>query len=281
VSLCKFLGSAIIVLLAGVGNASAADVAPPKPAAQESADSIYVTLGIGPEMMPSFPGSKGFRAVPTAHFGWGKTDPFYAPDDGFDVALFNNGTVAFGPVARVREQRSLGNGNANFYGIHDIGWTFEIGGFGELWLADFLRTRAEVRQGVNGHNGLVADVMIDYVYRSGPWTASIGPRLAFGNNTFMRAFFSVTPWEAQLNGRVYPYQANGGLASLGTMLSVKYQFTPTWSFNLFGGYNRLMGSAADSPIPNRLGSSNQWTTGGIIAYTFDLKQAAHSIGFDF
>ncbi|ACB95206.1 MipA/OmpV family protein [Beijerinckia indica] len=264
----------------------AADLTPPKAATpkvttQEAPESWYVTLGLGPEMVPSFPGSKGFRAVPTAHFGWGKSDPFYAPDDGFDIALLDLGWLRAGPDARLRESRTLGNGNANFYGLHNIDWTFEIGGFTEVWLADFLRTRLELRQGVNGHKGLVGDVMIDYVYRQGPWTFSIGPRMALGNNTFMKAFFSVTPQEAALNGRVYPYNAYGGMTSFGALTSIKYQFNEAWSFNLFGGYQRLMESAAESPIPNRLGSSNQYTVGGIIAYTFDLKQATHAIGLDF
>jgi outer membrane scaffolding protein for murein synthesis (MipA/OmpV family) len=123
---------------------------------------------------------------------------------------------------------------------------------------------------VNGHNGLDANVEIDAVERYGPWTLSIGPRLALGNSTFMNAYFGVQPYEAAINKAVYPYQAGGGVTSFGGLAAVKYDFSRNWSVTLFGGYDRYVNSAAESPIPNRLGTNNRFTAGGIVAYSFDF-----------
>ncbi len=87
----------------------------------------------------------------------------------------------------------------------------------------------------------------------------------------MRAYFSVTPSEAFINGRVTPFDAQGGLASVGGFGSIKYDFMPTWSATLFGGYNRLVSNAAASPIPNNLGSLNEFTGGVMVSHTFNLQ----------
>jgi outer membrane protein len=252
------------LVLASVSAASAADVAPaPAP--------LIVTVGLGPQVIPSFPGARTYRVWPTGTLAWrrqGDPDSFTAPDDGFGLAVFDLGWLRAGPVGRVLPRRGLSNGNGNFYGLHNVGWTLEIGGFADLWLAPFLRTRLEVRQGVNGHRGLDANVAIDGIARYGAFTFSLGPRLALGNATFMNAYFGVTPAEAVANGQVGPYQASGGVTSFGGLVSARYDFLPNLSATLYGGYQRLFNSAADSPVPNRLGSLNQWSGGLVFAYSF-------------
>lgn len=252
-----------------VSSAYAADPAPP-PAAPSG---WVVSIGLGPIAIPSFPASGTYRVWPTGTFAWrGPNDPplFSSPDDGFGISLVNFDWVRAGPVARIVPRRGLSNGNGNFVGLPDVGWTLELGGFAEVWLAPFLRTRLELRQGVNGHRGLVGNVAIDGILRYGAFTFSAGPRLALGNDRYMDAYFSVTPAEAAANGIVFPYQASGGVTSLGVFGAVKYDITPAWSVTLFGGYDRFMNSAAASPIPNLLGSNNQYTGGAVLAYTFSL-----------
>lgn len=257
---------------ASTSAALAADLAPPpQPVAPDAG--WVVTLGLGPEVMTSFPGARTVTPWATGNIAWrrpGEPLPFSAPDDGFGVALLDYGWIKAGPVGRILSERGLSNGNGSFYGLPNVNWTLELGGFLELWLSDNLRTRLELRQGVNGHQGLDANVAIDAVERYGAFTFSIGPRLALGDNQFMSAYFSVTPAEALANGRVFPYQAYGGVTSLGGLAAVKYDFTPTWSATVFGGYDRLVNSAAESPIPNRLGSLNEFSAGVILAYSFNF-----------
>jgi outer membrane scaffolding protein for murein synthesis (MipA/OmpV family) len=261
-------GAALLSVCASA--ASAADFAP-APAPQPS--SLTVSLGLGPQVIPSFPASKTYRVWPTGTLSWrrpGDPPAFSAPDDGFGIALLDLGWLRAGPVARLLPRRGLSNGNGNFYGLPNVGWTLEIGGFTEVWLAPFLRTRFELRQGVNGHHGLDANVGIDAIAKFGVLTVSAGPRLALGNTTFMNAYFSVTPVEAVANGKVGAYQATGGVTSFGGLIAAKYEFLPNLSATLYGGYDRLVNSAAASPIPNQLGSLNRWSGGVVFAYSFTV-----------
>jgi len=269
------------VLLATAASSSfAADLAA-TPAPLPVPEGWLVEIGAGPEVSPSFPGAKTYRVLPTGNVAWhraGTPEPFASPDDGFGIGLLDLGWLQAGPVARFVAQRGLSNGNGNFVGLHNVGWTGEIGGFAQVWLwPEHLRIRSEVRQAVNGHKGLDGNLQIDLVQAFGPALFSIGPRMAFGNSTYMNAYFSVSPAEAAVNGLVTPYTASGGITSVGAFASVKYHFTPAWSATLFGGYDRLVNSAGASPIPNRLGSVNQFTAGLTLNYAFSL--ASLGLGF--
>ena len=250
----------------------AADLAPPPVAPADTG--WLVTIGAGPQALRSFPGAGTYIAAPIGHFDYRRAnepESFYAPDDGFGVALLNLGWIKAGPVGGFVPRRGLSNGNGNFYGLHNVDLTIQGGGFVEIWLADFLRTRLELRQAFNGNHGLQGNVAIDAVERFGPATLSIGPRMVLGNGTFMNAYFSVTPFEAAANGRVTPFQASGGVMSVGGLASAKFDISRNWSVSIFGGYQRLVNSAAESPIPNKLGSLNAASAGGILAYSFDFK----------
>ena len=240
--------------------------APPPPGWQ-------ITVGLGPELQTAFPGARAVTVWPTGTLDVrrpGEPIPFSSPDDGFGIPLLDYGWIKAGPVGRIVPSRGTSNGNGAFYGLPYVGWTLELGVYGELWLGEHFRARAEVRQGVNGHDGLDSNIAFDAVQRWGAFTFAIGPRLQLGDTQYMNAYFSVTPAQAFINGRVTPYQAYGGLASAGVLGSVKYEFMPTWSATVFGGYNRLVASAAASPVPNNLGSLNEYQAGLVIAHTFNL-----------
>ena len=259
--------------------ASAAEPASPPP----PPEGWIITLGIGPNVFTSFPGAKSVSIWPTGYITYyrpGEPEPFVSPDDGFGIALLDLPWLKVGPVARFISERTLsgafgtiGNNN-NFFGLHDVGFTAELGGFLELWPADFLRLRFEGRQGVSGADGFDANLEFDLVGRYGLFTISAGPRLQFGDTRFVSAYFSVAPAEAFLNKLafpsqgLFPYQAHGGLVSVGGFGAIKYDFMPNWSATAFGGAVRFVDSAGASPIPNRLGSLNNFSAGVIIAYSF-------------
>jgi len=263
------LGAASFCVAANLVPADAADLTMPA-----NSPGWFVTIGAGSIGAPTFPGSKTWEAFPTGYFDYrraGDPAPFLSPDDGFGIPLFNLGWLKAGPVGRFVPARGLRNGNEDFYGLHNVGWSLELGGFAEVWMADnHLRTRLELRQAVNGNNGLDANVAIDGVVRTGPWIFSLGPRVQLGNSTYMNAYFGVTPYEASINKIVTPYRAYGGVTSFGGEAAVKYTLSRNWSATIFGGYNRFVNSAAESPIPNKLGSLNQFTAGGRIDYSFDF-----------
>ncbi len=267
--------SLLIGALAAVsssGFALAADLPSTKsPAPFDAPPQWFLTVGLGPEVVNQFPGSKTYTVVPNGYIYRGHPgdpEPFIAPDDGFTIGLLDYGWFKAGPAARYVGRRGLSDGNGNFFGLHNVDGSIELGGFAEAWAYDMFRAHAEVRQSVNGNHGLEANLSLDAVGRYGPWTLSAGPRFGFGNSTFMHAYYSVTPLESIVNGRVSPYLASGGFDSVGGLVSAKYKFSPSWAATVYGGYNRLVGSAGSSPISNNLGSKDEFSGGVTIAYTF-------------
>lgn len=219
---------------------------------------------------PSYPGADdwSFIGFPSVSFRRaGTVERFSAPDDGLSFSFLDDSAFRFGVVGRFQGGRYLQD-DRRLFGLEKIDWAVEPGLFVEYWPVEFLRARVEVRRGVNGHEGFVADLGLDLVQRFGALTVSAGPRLALGDSEFTQTYFGVTPVEAALNGQVTPYDPSGGITSVGANASASYNWSEQWSTTAFISYERLVGDAADSPIVRRFGSENQVGVGLTISYSF-------------
>jgi outer membrane protein len=220
---------------------------------------------------PSYPGADDFSVYgfPSVSFRRaGTPQRFSAPDDGVSFSFLDDSAFRIGVVGRYQGGRYLQD-DRRLFGLDKINWAVEPGVFVEYWPVEFLRARAEIRRGFNGHDGFVADLGIDYVQRFGAFTLSVGPRLALGDSNFTRTYFGVTPFEAALNGQVTPYRPSGGITSVGAIAGLSYDWSAAWSTTAFVSYNRLVGDAADSPIVKRFGSENQIGLGLTVSYSFN------------
>jgi len=256
--IAKFLAAllAASLVLAGAG-ALAADSPPPPaspPAPAAGPDGYIVTLQAIGAVAPSFPGSAVVRPYPfpgVSVRGIGEPERFSAPDDGFGVPVIDADGL---------------------FGLHHVGITHEVGGFAEYFAFDHFRARAELRQAVDGHDGFVASLGADFFGESNSFRLSLGPRLNLGDNRYANAYFSVTPVEAILNGRLEPYQATGGFTSAGGVATVRYDFTPNLNATIYTGLQRLTGSVGGSPIPNMVGSRDQFTAGVSVSRSFEVAK---------
>jgi outer membrane protein len=236
-----------------------------------SPDGWVVTLKGNVRVGPSYPGADDmdFVAFPSVSFRRAGTPQRYsAPDDGLSFSFVEQSSLTAGFVGRYQGGRYLQN-DRRLFGLDKINWAVEPGLFVEYWPVEFLRARAELRHGINGHDGFVADFGLDVVQRYGAFTVSIGPRLALGDSSFTRTYFGVTPYEAALNGQVTPYRPSGGITSVGVTSGVTYDWSDQWSTTGFVSYERLVGDASDSPIVKRFGSQNQVGAGLTVSYSFD------------
>ncbi|MBY6243142.1 MipA/OmpV family protein [Methylosinus sp. Sm6] len=253
-------------LLAGASAGHAGD----SPMAAVPGGWIVTLRGIG-ALAPSFPGSARLRPYPFPAIDIrriGEPELFSTPDDGFGFALVDTHGLRFGPVANFVFKRGQRDG---LTGVHSVSLTHEIGGFIEYRAGDHFRTRAELRQGIDGHEGFVAALGADIFGGDGRATVSIGPRISLGDNRYANAYFSVTPAESALNGRLAPYEATGGFTSAGGLATFRYDFTKDLNATIYGGLQRLTGSVGASPIPSDLGSRNQFTAGLSIAKSFEIR----------
>jgi outer membrane scaffolding protein for murein synthesis (MipA/OmpV family) len=233
-----------------------------------------VTVRAIAAVAPSYPGSGTLRPYPFPSIDIrrvGDPELFSTPDDSFGFALVDYQGFRAGPVANFVFKRGQRDG---LVGMRPVSLTHEIGGFLEFRTGEHFRTRVELRQGVDGHEGFVAALGADLFGGDGRATVSIGPRFSLGDNRYANAYFSVTPVESFLNGRIVPYEATGGFTAAGGLATFRYDFTKNMNATLFGGLQRLTGSVGASPIPNEIGSRNQFTAGLSIARSFVIPNLA-------
>ncbi|SIR16124.1 MULTISPECIES: MipA/OmpV family protein [unclassified Bosea (in: a-proteobacteria)] len=232
-----------------------------------------VTIGGSVQLGPKYDGARsaGLSFMPS--LSWrrvGEPDGFSAPDDGLDLALYETDRFSIGAVGDIRSGRYSGSNN-RLFGLRDVPWSIEAGAFVEFWpIEDRLRTRLEVKQGFHGHHGITADFSMDWVERLNGFTFAIGPRLALGDNRFMRRYFGVSPLEATFNRYFIAYSPGGGLKSVGLASSLDYKWSDTWSTTLFGRYDRLAQDAAHSPLVATVGQRHQVTFGLGLNYSFQI-----------
>jgi outer membrane protein len=231
-----------------------------------------VTIGAEGRYMPRFEGadSSVFRPVPIFRIRRaGTKDRFRSAFDGASFALFDTGRFVVGPTAKLRYRREESD-SASLRGLGDVDWALELGGFVEFWATDWLRTRAELRQGMGGHHGLVGDLSADVVAPvTGQLTLSAGPRMTLATAAATSPYFSITAAQSAASGLAV-YDAGGGLRSYGAGAQARYAWSPQWASHVFVEYSRLASDAANSPLVTQRGSRDQIQMGVGTTYSFDV-----------
>lgn len=268
----RALVATAVFALAGLAPAQAADTT--KVAfAPVTMDGYIVTIKGNVLASSKWDGAGVMSAIayPTLSFRKaGEKPKFSSPDDGIGFGIIEAAGFSAGPVFRYRAGRYDGS-DRDLRGIHDARWTVESGVYADAWLHPNVRARAEVRRGFREKDGFTASFGLDLVNSFNSWTVAIGPRLAVADGSFMRNHYGVTARDALLNPRVRAYTAKAGVKSVGLYASATYKFDDAWSATLHGGYDRLVSSAANSPIVTKIGSVNQYTIGLTMAYSFNFK----------
>ncbi len=262
--------AAIGILTLGWAPAASAQNQPEK-----VREPVRTRIGLGPQFVPSFPGSKDHSLRPLIDFSRARGDAvfdFEAADESFGFPLLRSGALAIGPSAGFEGKRDAKDVGA---ALPKVGSTFELGAFVQYQLSEAVRGRVEVRKGLGGHKGLIGIVSADYVTRNrDEWLFSVGPRATFANDRYNQAYFSVTPAAAVASG-LPAFAAGGGLQAVGVAASGLHQFSPRWGVYSYGKYDRLVSDAGKSPIVKQLGSRNQFSGGVALTYTFgELRSTA-------
>ncbi|MBY8823302.1 MipA/OmpV family protein [Sphingomonas colocasiae] len=225
-------------------------------------------IGLGAQLVPSYPGADTFSVRPLVDIARARGDrpfEFEAPDESFGFPVLREGGFAFGPALGFegsRKAREVGTA------LPRVGFTFEAGAFVQYALSESLRLRAEVRKGLGGHKGLIANISADLVRRKGDdWLFSIGPRITIADKAHHRAYFSVAPANAAPSG-LPAYSARAGVQAVGLTAGHIAQLTRRWGLYSYAKYDRLVGDAARSPIVRRHGARDQWSGGLALTYSF-------------
>jgi outer membrane protein len=230
-----------------------------------------ITLGGYAGAMPDYQGSKGyagtFRPAFDIHQA-GQMEWITLPTDAFGLTLYNTANFRIGAAGDWLQNRNSKD-DSTLNGLHSINYTVELGAFAEYYPLQFLRTRAEVLQGVSGADGLTVNLMADYIYRPNQsWLFTAGPRLQFANTQYESTFYSINASEAAASG-LTPYHASGGLNSAGANATARYYFNDRFSVRGFVEWDRLVDDAANSTLVKAKGSEDQVQFGLGAAYRFN------------
>lgn len=235
------------------------------------AEQWIVTVGAWVSENPPWEGSGHDVLAPSPTFSLRRADSLYRftpPDDGSSFSLLANKYIDIGPVLRTRYAR--GNGG-ELTGLDKVGWAAEPGVFVNLWPTNWLRGRVEVRRGVIGDSGWVGDAGVDLIHTGSRWEASIGPRVGYGDTSYMDTYFQVTSQEAARSPLINTvYNPEGGRRYTGAEAALGYR--------LFGGlrvigdvgYHRLSNDIAESPIILVAGKRDQFSGGLGMTYSFGV-----------
>jgi outer membrane protein len=232
-----------------------------------------VMVGIQGASRPDFEGANRAMLSPTPIFAIrraGSVDQFRGPLDNSSIALIDFGDLRAGPVGKLVPSRKQYN-YSELNGLGDIKTAIELGGFVEYYPVDWFRARGELRQGIRGHHGVVADLSADFIVPViQRFTVSAGPRSTWESNKATSPYFGIDAAQALATG-LSTFNAKGGAHSVGAGGQVSYRVDPRWEVHAYVEYERLLGDAAKSPIVTVRGSPNQTTFGIGASYTFDVK----------
>ncbi len=233
---------------------------------------LRTRIYIGPQLSPATPGASDLPFGPFLDISRARGDdpfPFEAPDESFGFTIARIGVVEVGPALGFESKRKASDIGLP---LHEVGFSFEVGGFVQTYLTDRLRVRAEARKAVSGHRGWVGEVSMDYVWRErDDWLFSVGPRVTLADAGYHRAWYGVTPADSAASG-LAAYTRGGGIESVGVTAGYLRQLSRRWGIAAYARYDRLVGDAASSPYVRAAGSRDQPSFDLALSYTFGPTQ---------
>lgn len=258
--------------------ALAADLPTPSAAVPAVPDWI-VTIGGELRIGPKWAGAPDDKFRPS--FGpvfsvrkEGTPPEYFGPRDSFGFSILDIGQFKMGPAVQLVWQRRASSDPA-LNGLGDVGFTAQAGGFAEYWPVQWLRLRSEVRQGFGGETGVTGDLFLDAIVPAGQFRFSAGPRLTAQSTAALSPYFGITPAQSAASTvsglpALPVYHAEGGVYSYGAGSQLEYFVNPHWATYGYVEYERLTGSAADSPLVTQRGSPNQFTFAMGARYSFTM-----------
>ena len=267
---------------AWLGKAGAADLSPDfGKIVQEPVDRLMLalkgeftlTVGARTYFEPRYDGGKAgvFTGAPLISVKpKGSFEKFTSPRESSGIAILETERFYAGPVLSFDNER-LPSDDRALRGSKRVDFAIEPGIFIEYLPTDFLRLRAEFRQGIGGHHGQIFDFSADFFKHLDDkrWLVAAGPRLTVATADALRPYFDIRPGQAAATG-LPNYQTRGGIRSAGFGVDFRYNWTERFQTELFAEYERLVGSVADSPLVRFRGDPNQYKIGVGATYKFDF-----------
>ena len=156
-----------------------------------AAEDWEVTVGFAPLITPEYEGADEYRVIPAPLVDIRYQDKyFFNPYRGLGANLIHTRQVQAGPVMTYRLWQDE-DSNPALKGLGNIPGTLELGGFINYYLR-YIRLGADIKQGVNGHRGAIANFSAElYGKICEKIQYAIGPRVAWADTSYMDTYFGI------------------------------------------------------------------------------------------
>jgi outer membrane scaffolding protein for murein synthesis (MipA/OmpV family) len=211
-----------------------------------------VELGAGGQYAPAFDGLKRYQVQPGPVFDIRYKDlAFASVGEGLGVNLFSFRHISVGGAISYDLGRSPHVDGEALSGLGTIHPAPEAKIFATTALAEAfpLTIRVDARKQLGATNGYIGDVgaYLPMPGSSAKFAWFVGPTVTLADNRYMNGYFGVSKVQAA-STHYRQYKASGGFKSAGLGVSAVYFFTPHTLVDVSGAFDRLLGSAAESPI---------------------------------
>jgi outer membrane protein len=263
-----------------------AQFAPAAPAAGDAAtpsvfDGDYLSVGLGGGFGPTYDGSNEYHAmvIPLVQARWHGIQ--VSPQAGGGSIDFVPGPFNLGVAGRVRMNRTGDTHDAVVNRLGKLKTAVEVGPTAGVTLSKVLDPYDSLSFGVNAlwdvagaHGGMTVNPSVSYFTPlSHAIAASLSVSAEYGDSKFQDYYYRITPLQSAASG-LPAYDPNGGgFTKAGANLLVGFDLDGNLANGGFiiaalGGYSRMLGDAARSPIVSIRGTRDQWIAGLLLGYTF-------------
>jgi outer membrane scaffolding protein for murein synthesis (MipA/OmpV family) len=211
-----------------------------------------VELGVGAQYAPVFDGLTRYQIQPGPVIDIRYKDiAFVSTGEGVGFNLFSFRHIRFGAAVTYDLGRSPHLDGTDLSGLGTIHPAPEIKIFAGYALAKAfpLVIRVDARKQLGATNGYIGDAgaYLPMPGSSQTFAWFVGPTVTLADSRYMNAYFGIS--QAQAAHTKYPrYKASAGFKSAGLGVSADYFVTPHIIVSANGAFDRLLGSAANSPL---------------------------------
>lgn len=207
-----------------------------------------VYVGGGPAVLPDYIGSNHYMVEPAPAIDIRYKDlAFLTTDEGAGVNLLHGHNYRAGVEIGYDTGRSQHVEQA-LNGTGSIPPAPVVRAFGEFFILPFV-AKADVQRAIGGSDGTWADFGVYApVVGSRKMVVFVGPSVTLADDRYMQRYFGTGTTQAIPNSRFPAFKAQGGLANANFGVTAIYHLSKYWLINGDVTYERLLGSAAESPI---------------------------------
>ncbi|MEQ3650913.1 MipA/OmpV family protein [Hyphomonas sp.] len=231
----------------------------------EHQDGFQFELGAGAFVGPDYKGSNDYRVMPLpfASIRYTRGDRYVALDGpGLNANIVSGGDFELGPLITFEMGRDNDIENRTVRRLGEVDDAIMAGIFAskriDLGGPGGIEVGAQVLTDVSGANdGMTAKFEVGYNrFLSQRTMLMIGASTSWADEKYMQAYFGVTPAGAAASG-LPTYTAGSGVENVELSAGLMYRINERWSALGMVNYQRLLDTAADSPIVQLEGSEDQ------------------------